>query len=98
PERRFERGEHPLPRERCVPRDAAPHSRHVPALDLAEADTDAIAEEAVARVLPEPLGRVEELAALLGETVERVLKAAVELRVVRCAEPLGLPVHGLVLA
>ena len=48
----------------------------VPALDLAEPDADAAAEEAVAGVLPEPLGRVEEAPALVGEVVERILEAA----------------------
>src|SRR5437762_7212879 len=68
-ERRLERRNHPVLGERAVPRDAAPDARDVPALDLAETEPDACAEEAVARVLPEPLGRVEETAALVGEIV-----------------------------
>src|SRR4051794_5867909 len=93
--RRLERGNHSLLRERRVPREAAPDARDVPALDLSDPEADAAAEEAVARVLPEALGRVEEGAALVGEIVERILEAAVELRVVRRAEAFRLPVHDL---
>ena len=80
-ERPLERGQHPVLRERRVPGDAAPDARDVPALQLAEAEADPGAEEAVAGLLPEPLGLGEERAALLGEVVERVVEAAVELRV-----------------
>src|SRR4029079_12518671 len=93
-----ERRQHPLLRERGVPRHAPPDTRDVPALDLAEPDADAAAEEPVARVLPELLGGLQEVAALRCEVVERIVEPAVELGVVRRPEALGLAVHNLVLA
>src|SRR5579864_3197991 len=97
-ERRLERRHHAVLRKRLVPAGAAKHARDVPALDLAESEADPRAEEAIARVLPEPLRRVEEPPALVGEIVEGVLEAAIELGVVRRAEPLRLAVDDLVLA
>ena len=70
-------------RERRVPLDAAPGAAHVPALDLAEPEADARAEEPVAGLLPEVLGVGEQAPALLGEVVEREAEAAVEVGVAR---------------
>src|SRR5207253_10825 len=78
--------------------DRAPHARHVPALDLAEAEAAAAPEEAVARGLPQRLRLREECAALAGEVVDRILEPAVELRVVRRTEALRLAMDDLVLA
>ena len=94
-ERPLERRHHPVLRKRVVPRDAAPDARDVPALDLAEPEPDARAERPVAGLLPHPLRRVEEVAALLGQSVEVEAEAAVELGVARRAEPLGLAVDDL---
>src|SRR5579872_1154124 len=85
-QRRIERGEHPLRGERGVPLRRAHDARDVPALGLVEADADALAEEAVDRVLVQRLGRGDERTALLGELVELVLEAVVELTVRRDAE------------
>ena len=57
-------------------------------LRLVEADPDAGAEEPVGRLLEDLLGRVEEVAALIGEVVEAEAEAAVELGVVRRLEAL----------
>src|SRR5262249_62362867 len=90
--------QHLVLRECGVPLSAAERPREVPPLHLAEPEPDAGTEEAVARVLPQRLGRIEEPPALVGEVVEREAEAAVQLGVVRRAEPLGLAVHDLVLA
>src|SRR6476469_10456001 len=55
-ERRLECREHPVARERRVPRHAAPGPRDVPAFHLVKAEPDVVAKEAVAGVLPETLG------------------------------------------
>src|SRR2546423_3362419 len=97
-ERRLERREHPVARERRVPGHATPRARDIPALHLVEAEPDAAAEEAVTGVLPETLGRIEESAALLCEIVEGVLEAAVQPGVVPRTESLRLPANDIVLA
>ena len=91
-QRRLERGQHPVLRERVVPGDTAPDARDIPPLDLAETEADAGAEGAVAGLLPHPLRRVEEVAALLGQAVEVEAEAAVELGVVRARR--AVPSHG----
>ena len=53
---------------------------------VGEADAEPLAEEAVARLLPEPLGLVEQRRALRGELVELEAEALVELVVVRRPE------------
>ena len=68
-------GQHPVGGEGLVPAGAAEEAAHVPALGLGEADPDALAEDAVHRVLVEPLGRVEERPALCGEALEVVAEA-----------------------
>ena len=64
----------------------------VPRPRVAETDSEPLAEQAVADLLPLPLRRVEQLRALLGELVEPEAEALVELVVVRRAELL----HGVV--
>src|SRR5581483_6138269 len=58
-------------------------------------EPDAAAEEAVARLLPQALGRVEEVSALLRERVELEAEAAIEIEIRGRAEPLGLAVDDL---
>src|SRR5262249_36831452 len=81
-ERRLERRQHAVGRKLLVPEGRAKDARRVPALGLGERHTDAFTEEAVADVLPETLGVVEEGTALLREAVEVHAEAvAVELQV-----------------
>src|SRR5438045_1792213 len=79
----------------CMPSRGQVGAPVVPPLDLAQAEPDWRAEEAVAGVLPQSLGVAEEVAALLGQAVERIRELAVEVGVRRDAEPLGLAVDGL---
>ena len=63
-ERAAQRRHHPVGRERLVPAGAAEEPPDVVALRLGEPDADALAQDAVHRLLVEPLGRVEKRAAL----------------------------------
>ena len=85
-QRRLEAGEHALGGIGGVELGGAEETRHVGRARLGEADAEPLAEEAVARLLPERLGLVEQGAALPAELVEGVAEAAVELVVVRRAE------------
>jgi hypothetical protein len=91
----LQRRKHAIGRERGVPLRAAPGSADVEARDLVEPEPDARAEEAVARLLPQPLRLGEEAAALSGKVVERKAEAPVELGLVRGAESLRLALDDL---
>ena len=80
-ERLVERRQHLVRREGRVPLRRPERARDVPALHLVEAEPDARAEEAVGGVLEYALGRVEELSALVRETVEVELEALVQIEV-----------------
>src|SRR2546430_15005700 len=86
----LESRQHPVGRERRVPGGAAPGPAHVPALDLAERDVDARAEEAVARLHPEVLRIGEQAPALLREIVEGEAEAPVEVGIAVGTELPGL--------
>ena len=94
-ERRLEARHHRRGRESSVPGDAAERAADVPALDLAEPEPETRTEEAVAGLLPQALRVGEERPALRGEIVERKAELAVEIGVVRRAEPHGLVVDDL---
>ena len=86
-ERGLERGQHSVRGELRIPGDRPEDARDVPARGLVEPDPGALAEEAVRRLLPEPLGRLEHGPALVRERLERHAEAiAVELEVRACAE------------
>jgi hypothetical protein len=94
-ERRLEGGEHALSREERVPVLGAEDARRVPPLRLVESDTDAVAEELVGGVLVQPLGRLEQIAALVGEIVEAEGELPVQLDVVRRPELVDGPLADL---
>ena len=86
-ERASQRRQHPVGGEGLVPARAAEEAADVVALRFGEPDPDALAKRAVHRVLVEPLGRVEQGAALSGEAFEVVVEPiAVEVEVGRRVE------------
>src|SRR5439155_3238650 len=80
-ERRLERGQHPLLREVRIPLGGTEDADGVPSLRLAETESDPLPEQAVRDLLVEPLRRVEEAPALLGELLEAEAEAPVQLDV-----------------
>ena len=79
--------QHAVGREGGVPVGAAPGASHVRALDLVQPQPDARPEEAFARLRPEALRVREQAAALLREVVQREAEAAVQVGVIRRAQP-----------